>query len=109
MLAFMAEPMLDTGQQVAHLQLFLLLYLLRVLCQALYPSDSALRKTTYDIFIQGRSWRWPLQGRRPVHFIPKRLNKQKKPSVRFRLGEYNKKTKRRTYFIPIAVTLLGFV
>ena len=74
-LAFMAGPTLDTGQKIAYLQLFLLPYLLQVLCQALYPTDLAIRKTTYDVFLRGRSWRWQLRGRGPVHFIPKRLRK----------------------------------
>ncbi len=60
MLAFMAGPTLDTGQQVAYLQLFLLPYLLQVFCQALYRTDPAIRKSTYDL--QGRSWFWPLRG-----------------------------------------------
>jgi hypothetical protein len=105
-LAFMAGPTLDTGQQIAYLQLFLLPYLLQVLCQALYPSDPVLRKTTYDVFLRGRSWRWPLRGRRSDHPIPKRLRKQKKPSVRLWLNEHNNKTKLWTYLVPIAVTLL---
>jgi len=105
-IAFMAGPTLDTGQQIAYLQLFLLPYLLQVLCRALYPSDPALRKTTYDVFLRGRSWRWPLRGRRSDHPIPKRLRKQKKPSVRFRSNEHNNKMKLWTYLVPIAVTLL---
>jgi hypothetical protein len=105
-LAFMAGPTLDTGQQIAYLQLFLLPYLLQVLCQALYPTDPVLRKTTYDVFLQGRSWHWPLRGRRSDHPIPKRLRKQKKPSVRFWSNERNDKTKLQTYLVPIAVTLL---
>jgi hypothetical protein len=105
-IAFIAGPTLDTGQQIAYLQLFLLPYLLQVLCRALYPSDPALRKTSYDVFLRGRSWRWPLWGRRSDHPIPKRLRKQKKPSVRFRSNEHNDKTKLRTYLVPIAITLL---
>ncbi len=105
-IAFMAGPTLDTGQQIAYLQLFLLPYLLQVLCRALYPSDPALQKTTYDIFTRGRSWRWLLRGRRPVHSIPKHLRKQKKPSVRFWSREHDNNMKLRTYLVPIAVTLL---
>jgi hypothetical protein len=105
-IAFMAGPTLDTGKQIAYLQLFLLPYLLQVLCQALCPSDPALRKTTYDVFPRGRSWCWPLRGRRPVHSIPKCLRKQKKPSVRFWLREHDNNMKLRTYLLPIAVTLL---
>jgi hypothetical protein len=105
-LAFMAGPTLDTGQQIAYLQLFLLPYLLQVLCRALYPSDPALQKTTYEVFARGRSWRWPLRGRQPVHSIPKRLCKKKKPSVRFWSREHDNNTKLRTYLVPIAITLL---
>jgi hypothetical protein len=105
-IAFMAGPTLDTGQQIVYLQLFLLPYLLQVLCRALYPSDPALRKTTYDVFLRGISWCWPHRGRRSDHPIPKRLRKQKKPSVRFWLNEHNDKTKLWTYLVPIAVTLL---
>jgi hypothetical protein len=105
-IAFMAGPTLDTGQQIAYLQLFLLPYLLQVLCQALYPTDPVLRKTTYDVVLRGRSWRWPLRGRRSDHPILKRLCKQKKPSVRFWSNKHNNKTKLRTYLVLIAVTLL---
>jgi hypothetical protein len=106
MIAFMAGQTLDTGQQIAYLQLFLLPYLLQVLCRALYPSDPALRETTYNVFLRGRSWRWPLRVRRSGHPIPKRLCKQKKPSVRFWSNKHTDKTKLRTYLVPIAVTLL---
>jgi hypothetical protein len=102
----MAGPTLDTGQQIAYLQLFLLPYLLQVLSQALYPSDPALQKTTYDVFLRGKSWCWPLRGRQSDHPIPKRLRKQKKPSVRFWSNEHSNKTKLWTYLVPIAVTLL---
>jgi hypothetical protein len=102
----MAGPTLDTGQQIAYLQLFLLPYLLQVLCQALYPTNLALRKTTYNIFLHGRSWRWPLRGRPPVRAVPKRLCKRKKPSVSSLSEEHKKKTKLRTYLVPIAVALL---
>jgi hypothetical protein len=105
-LAFMAGPTLDTRQQIAYLQLFLLPYLLQVLCRALYPTDPILRKTTYDVFLRGRSWHWPLRGRRSDHPIPKCLCKQKKPSVRFWSKEHNDKMKLQTYLIPIAVNLL---
>jgi hypothetical protein len=105
-LAFMAGPTLDIGQQIAYLQLFLPPYLLQVLCRALYPTDPVLRKTTYDIFFRGRSWRWPLRGRQSDHTIPKRFRKQKKPSVRFWSNKHNNKTKLWTYLILIAVTLL---
>ncbi len=104
--AFMAGPMLDTGQQIAYLQLFLMPYLLQVLCQALNPSDPALRKTTYDVFARGRSWCWLLRGRQPVHSIPKHLRKQKKPSVRFWSRENDNNMKLWTYLVSIAVTLL---
>ncbi len=91
MLAFVAGPTLDIGQQIAYLQLFLLPYLLQVLCQALYPTYPAICKMTYDVFLQGRSWRWPLRGRWPFHSVPKWLRKQKQPSVNFGSKEYNKK------------------
>jgi hypothetical protein len=105
-IAFMAGPTLDTGQQTAYLQLFLLPYLLQVLCRALYPSVPALQKTTYNIFLWGRSWRWPLRGRQSDHPIPKRLHKQKKPSVRFQSNEHINKAKLWTYLVPVVVTLL---
>jgi hypothetical protein len=92
MLAFMAGPTLDTGQQIAYLQLFLLPYLLQVLCQALYPTDPVLRKITYDVFLQGRSWRCPLWGRRSDHPIPKHHRRQKKPSVRFLVERAQRQT-----------------
>ncbi len=53
MLAFMAGPMLDTVQQVAYLQIFLLPYLQIYLCRALHPADPDIRKTTYDVFTRG--------------------------------------------------------
>jgi hypothetical protein len=50
MIAFMAGPMVDAGQQVAYLQFFLIPCLLKLLCQATYPTDR-LRKTTYNVFV----------------------------------------------------------
>jgi hypothetical protein len=105
MLAFMAGPTLDTGQQVAYLQLFLLPCLLQILCQALYPLEPRLQKTTYDVFVWGRPWRWLLWGRQ-VHAIPKRLRKKRKPGVRFWMGaEDDSKDKLRTYLVPLVVSL----
>ncbi len=93
MLAFIAGLTLDTGQQVAYLKLFLLPYLLRILCQALYLLESRLQKMMYDVFVQGRSWHWLLRGRQ-VHAIPKRLRKKRKPGIRFWMGvEDNSKDK----------------
>jgi hypothetical protein len=106
MLTFMAGLSLDTGQQVAYLQLFLLPYLLRILCQALYPLEPRLQKTTYDVFIQGRPWRWLLQGSQ-VHAIPKHLRKKRKPGVRFWMGpEDDSKNKLQTYLIPFMISLI---
>jgi hypothetical protein len=102
----MAGPTLDTGQQVAYLQLFLLPYLLQILCQALYPLEPRLQKTMYDVFVRGRPWRWPLRGRQ-VHAIPKRLRKKRKPGVRFWMGaEDDSKDKLQTYLVPLLVSLL---
>jgi hypothetical protein len=107
MLAFVAGSTIDTGKQVAYLQVFLLPYLLQILCQALYPLlEPRLQKTTYDVFIRGRPWHWPFQGRQAPS-TPKRLRKRKKPSVRFRTADKNNgKTKLRTYLLPLAVSLL---
>jgi hypothetical protein len=105
MLAFMAGLMLHVGKQAAYLQLFLLLYLLKFLCQAAYPTDPRLWKTTYNVFIWGSSWRWPLRGRQ-IYSIPKHLHRKKKPSVRLWTEmENGGKAKLRAYLILLVVSL----
>jgi hypothetical protein len=69
-----------------------MLYLLKFLFQATYPMDYGLREITYNAFVQGSSWHWPLQGRQ-THTIPKRLRKKKKPSVRFWMEVNNGKSR----------------
>ncbi len=70
-LAFMArQMMLDTGQKNTYLHLLLLPYLIGFLCQAAFPTDPRLRKTTYKAFFQRRSWHWPLWGRRTCSLHP---------------------------------------
>jgi hypothetical protein len=105
MLAFMAGPTLDAGQQAAYLQLFLLPYLLKFLCQAAYPTDPRLWKTTYKVFVWGKSWHWLLRGRQ-IHSIPKRLRRKKKSSVRIWKEVGNEgKTMLWIYLVPLAVSL----
>jgi hypothetical protein len=104
MLAFMAGPTMNTGQQVAYLQMFIMAYLLRFLCQAAHPTDPKLRKMTYNIFVQGSPWHWSLQGRR-THSIPKRIRGKKKLSVHFWTEATNSKSKLRTYLVPITVSI----
>ncbi len=60
MLAFMTGPTMYIGHQVAYLQMFILPYLIKYLFQATYPTDPMLRKTTYNVFVQGSPWRWLL-------------------------------------------------
>jgi hypothetical protein len=70
-----------------------------------FPTDPRLRKTTYDVFVRGSSWRWPLRGRQ-THSIPKRLRRKKKPSVRLQMEvENNGKAKLWAYLFPLAVSL----
>jgi hypothetical protein len=104
LLAFMAGPIMNTGQQVAYLQFFLMPYLLKFLCEAAYPTDPRLRKTTYHTFIRGNSWRWLLQSR-PTHTVPKCLRKKKKPSVQFWTEGNNGKFRLRTYLFLIALSV----
>jgi hypothetical protein len=76
---------------------------LRCLFQAACPTDPVLRKMTYNVFVRGSPWRWPLQGRR-THSIPKRLCKKKKPSMRL-TKKANIKSRLWTYLFPIAVSV----
>jgi hypothetical protein len=50
MLAFMAGSTMNTGQQVAYLQMFIMPDLLQFLCQEAYPKDPKHQTTTYNIF-----------------------------------------------------------
>jgi hypothetical protein len=72
MLAFMAEPTMHAGHQVAYLYMFIMPYLLWYLLQVVHPTDPKLQKATYNIFIHKSPWRWPLRGRR-THSILKRF------------------------------------
>jgi hypothetical protein len=103
-LAFMAGPTLHTGHQVAYLYMFIMPYLLQCLFQAAYPKESILCKMTYNIFIQGSPWWWPLRGRR-THSIPKRLRGKKKPNIRLRT-ESTFKASLWTYLVPIVVSIV---
>jgi hypothetical protein len=106
MLAFVAGPTIDTGKQVAYLQVFLLPYLLQILCQALYPLEPRLQKTTHEVFIRGKPWHWLFRGRRALS-NPKRLHKRKKPSIRFWTASKNdRRAKLRTYLLSLTVSLL---
>ncbi len=78
-------------------------YLLRYLFQAAYPTYPMLCKTTYNVFVQGSPWRWPLQGRR-THSIPKYFHGKKKPCVHLQT-EVTIKSRLRTYLIPIEVSV----
>jgi hypothetical protein len=79
--------------------------LLRFLYQAAYLTDPRLWKMTYDVFIRGNSWPWPLQGRQ-FHSIPKRLRRNKKPSMRCWMEvKNNVKVKFWTFLVPILVFL----
>jgi hypothetical protein len=104
MVAFMAGPTMDSGHQIAYLQLFIMPNLLQLLCQATSPADLRLRKTTYNAFVQGSSWYCTLQGRQ-THSIPKRLHGKKKPSVRIRTEVNDGKSKLWTHLVPITVPL----
>jgi hypothetical protein len=104
MLAFMAEPTMHIGHQVAYLYLFIMPYLFQYLFRVAYPTDLMLWKTTYHIFIRESLWRWLLQGRR-THTIPKHLRKRKKPSVHLWTEATNSKSMLRTYLVPIAVSV----
>jgi hypothetical protein len=67
--------------------------------------DPKIRKTSYDILVQGSQWRWPPRGKRSRP-VPKRLRRRKKPSVIFRIQEErNRATSYRTYLFPLAVSL----
>ncbi len=94
----------ETGQQVAYLQMFIMWYLLQFLCRAAYPTDPKPQKMTYDVFVQGSSWHWPLQGRQ-TQSIPKCPCGKKKPSVCFWTEVTNSKSKLRNYLVPIAVSI----
>jgi hypothetical protein len=59
-LAFMAGPTMHTGHQGAYHYIFIMPFLLRCLFQAAYPKDPILRKTMYNVFVQGSLWWWPL-------------------------------------------------
>jgi hypothetical protein len=100
MLAFMAGPTMHIGHQVAYLQIFIMPYLLRCLFLAACLMDPVLHKMTYNDFIQGSPWQWPLQGRR-THSIPKRLHNKKKLSVRL-TKQATIKSRLQTYLFPIA-------
>jgi hypothetical protein len=104
MLAFLAGSTMNTGHQIAYLQIVLMLYLLQFLFQAAYPTDPMLRKFTHHAFVQGRPWQWPLQGRR-AQTTPKHLHKRKKPSVSFPTQGTNIKSKLRTYLVPNVVSI----
>jgi hypothetical protein len=56
-----------------------------------------------NVFVQGSPWRWPLQGRR-TQSIPKRLCKEKEPSVCL-TKEATIKSRLRTYLFPIMVSV----
>jgi hypothetical protein len=102
MLAFMAGPTMHIGHQVAYLQIFIMPYMLQCLFQAACLTDPVLCKTTYNVFVQGSPWRWPLQGRR-THSIPKRLH-GRKPSMHLRMESTNNAILR-TYLVPITVSV----
>jgi hypothetical protein len=95
---------MNTGQQVAYLQLFIMTYLLRFLYQAAYPTDPKLLKMTCYTFVQGSSWYWPLKGGQ-THSIPKILRRKKKLSVRFWMEVSNSKSRLWTHLVPIAVSI----
>ncbi len=103
MLAFMAGPTMHIGHQVAYLQIFIIPYLLQCLLQATWPMDHVLCKTTYNVFVQGSPWRWPLRGSR-THSISKRLRRRKKPSMHLQMESTNNAILR-TYLVPIPVSV----
>jgi hypothetical protein len=84
--------------------MFIMPYLFQFLCQAAYPTDPKLRKTTNNVFVQRSPWHWPLQGRQ-THSIPKRLHGAKKPCMRFWMEATNSKSKIKTYLVPITVSI----
>jgi hypothetical protein len=103
MLAFMAGPTMLIGHQVAYLQIFIMPYLLQCLFQAACPMDLVFCKMTYNVFIQGSPWWWPLRGR-TSHSIPKRLYKKKKSSMHL-MKETTIKSRLWTHLFPITVSV----
>jgi hypothetical protein len=104
MLAFMAGPTMHLGHQVADLYIFIMSYLLQCLIQADYPKDPILCRTSYNIFVQGSPWQWPIRGRR-THSLPKRLRmRKKKPSMCLQM-ESTIKAKLRAYLVPVVVSV----
>jgi hypothetical protein len=99
----MAGPTMHLGHQVAYLQIFIIPYLLQFLLQDAYPTDPILCRATYNAFVRGSPWRWPLRGR-TTHSVPKHLCGRKKPSLHLQTESTNNAILR-TYLVTIAVSV----
>jgi hypothetical protein len=108
MLAFMAGPTLDTGQQITSLYYFIAPYLFTLLFDALLPKDQRQCASTCAVFARGSQWQWPPQTRRVLPAI-RRLKRARKPSVRFRQSstddENGSSPTMRTHLLPIASSI----
>ena len=107
MLAFMAGPTLDTGQQVTYLYYFIAPFLFTLLFDALLQKDQRQRALTCAAFTRGSQWQWPPKTRRSLPAF-RRLKRARKPSVRFRRSTNDKSGSSptmRAHLLPIASSI----